>query len=400
LFALPFTASPKDDFSFYERLKLPFSKVGIFEFDIGRLFDALVALSIPIVKSLLDFTKLLTPQFLHGWIEAYKSASLTFTTLVILACASFYWGAVLDRRLKDRALASWNGDWDRVRTRWRKRSLELKKFWAIALAIIFALIATTYAFEIYTNPTRIEWVEPPVSLDVKLLLLSLALCTSSVFWLRFLRKDLQSSHEGEVPGFALWLSNAARTSEPLQQILHFARWQVVPVLTAILFVGLAATAANQFLFRVMDYGNWVCPQYSPDANWLSEKIPVAASEVDPGIGCNSTTARLRGGQTYGITIIQKTSFPSPYTDGAILNTVKLPFRRSLQFGWNEQLVKVGTEELRLERYDETLITPKDDGYLWYFVNQPIIGLPIIWNSFYSYSGRGILVVRLVQSPSK
>ena len=51
----------------------------------------------------------LLPSAAHPWLKAFQSHTISFSLLLAVMFLFFLWGALLDRRIHDRALAAWTG---------------------------------------------------------------------------------------------------------------------------------------------------------------------------------------------------------------------------------------------------------------------------------------------------
>jgi hypothetical protein len=327
----------------------------------------------------------LLPGLVQPWVESFESHPIWISCLTFATATLFLWGALIDRRIHDRALAAWNSQWRISRRQWFENIVRQRnRVVAILVASSFVLCALVYF------ASDLRW-----GFDVLLMVsilagLSLIIAVSTVIYWLILRWIVKTGrHEqGEIRGPALslgyWLSWA------LAWPVRFFAQRILPTAFAFALVLLTLVAFSRVAFDFASSGGFVCsPRFFGDS--AEGTVKLRTHDV-----CQPSPVRLFAKVKYRLEItnikdwkdengvIVTPEGTSSWSIGWRKLLVELPFRRHLteqrfvviarigEYGAEEYVLRTGTNE----------ITPKRDGRLYLFVNDAVVGLPGLYNYFY------------------
>jgi hypothetical protein len=87
-----------------------------------KLVTAVSTVLEPVLLAAIDGSHSVLPSFLSYWLEFYRSDPWRVIRLALTLATLLIWGAAVDRRIQDRALAAWNVEWRANRAIWLRRS--------------------------------------------------------------------------------------------------------------------------------------------------------------------------------------------------------------------------------------------------------------------------------------
>jgi hypothetical protein len=175
-------------------------------------------------------------------------------------------------------------------------------------------------------------------------------------------------------------------------------------------VALMLAGLSHFSFAFMQGMGFVC-RFNSDHDWIV-LTPGQKAEfsIDPGVGCTETPLGLVYDGVYRIQVFNDTEtsdergvdvkrevFSYPPTS-SLEDTLGWPLLRNL-FARRRTLLALVASSLPLEFAitdgDERIIS-ESEGRLYVFINEPVLGLPGIWDIFYRRSGETwkIILTRL------
>jgi hypothetical protein len=207
-----------------------------------------------------------------------------------------------------------------------------------------------------------------------------------------------------MPAPALALANWIRTARPLKVFYKVVAHAVLPVGFALILVVTALIGLNRFAFAVISMGGWACHSrdQSEQLKAVGESKQFLFKLAD---GCFASPISLVRGAAYEIKIENiETHLPS--ANGRIdaareLRYWAVPIRRMLGERWFVPIARVGdvgNEEYPLVQ-TVTRISPRQDGTLFVFVNDAVLGVPKWWQLFYRWNkGTAAVTVKRVAEP--
>jgi len=230
----------------------------------------------------------------------------------------------------------------------------------------------------------------------------------------WLNRRTTSSLGGAGPDLALY---RVRTSAPYQATLRLAKRHVLPFLSAVVMLWLAAAASSHLLFNVIDSTGLFCQKTKDDQlEKLMEKGQHSRRPIEFSADafCFPTGVYVQQRARYTVTIAEDPD--APWSDDSVphathpngfrtaelpdlhMKAIKLallPLRRALFRRWFTVIARVGDRgiyedfldpSLESEHtYSGTTATIKRSGELFLYVNQATIGLPGISDLFYRNS---------------
>ena len=196
-----------------------------------------------------------------------------------------------------------------------------------------------------------------------------------------------------------------RSSAAYQTTLVTLKSRIAPAVFAIFFVYIGTAVASHLLFNIQDVWGATCKE-TPQANLVALKPGVKVelpNTFDTKELCHATGVMLTAGERYVIEMA-----PTAWDDGGIavkpgaspweaanwmqkfLFIAAVPLRRELFQDWFEVVVRYGRTggEEAFYIYDPTAskiefpMRPTRDGELFVFVNDAVIGLPLLYDRFY------------------
>jgi hypothetical protein len=384
----------------------------------------------PAIGIAIDLAGSLLPEFAKSSLTPYKSAPWSVVCLCLLLVTAIAWGAWLDRRIHDRALAAWNTKWREQRAGWLKTAARYRVVLGAAVVATAVLVGQPFA-KLYSvardNGSRLMVSEPIFKTDldrdvhfalidtfhriqtrslIAVALFALLGLSGGAYGVWMARLALRASDgQRELPAPALTLANWIRTARPLKLLYHGVAHVVLPVGFALILVVTALIGLNRFAFAVISMGGWACHTSDPGEplKAVGESKQFTFKFTD---GCFASPISLAQGATYEIKV-DNTDTHSLSADGQFdappgLKYWAVPIRRMLGQRWFVPIARVGDragEEFPLVQ-TVTRITPQHDGTLFVFVNDAVIGVPKWWNVFYRWNnGTGAVTVKTVaQAP--
>lgn len=329
------------------------------------------------------------PGFARSWIEAFQSHPYIVSSLAGFAGLFALWGAMIDRRIQDRARGAWSDKWQANRYRWFQTSVRQRFAVAIGLWIPF-FVAAAVAFLTADASSSTAIVVFLISGTVAVIFLMLSVVAAIyavVLWFIVRRaKDDKTEYRGL--GLLLALGMRSRfVAGPF----HFVSNQVLPIFFALALLVVAAIALSRISFDFMDSGGWVC---SGGTNAEMPKEGTTTVPFETKTGCQAADIVLNPKVKYRIEIIEAMDWKDGEATVSPRGTSTLSIglhkfahlllRRKLTSPWFVVVVRIGDEGN--EEYVLTTgtneITPTRKGQLYVFVNDAVIG----WSGYDRYYG--------------
>lgn len=209
-----------------------------------------------------------------------------------------------------------------------------------------------------------------------------------------------------------WVARRLRTSDWLVALYRLVARSVLPFLFFLATVLLAVMAANRLLFEFGEATSLTCtPTHVSDLSSVGEGNGNVAIPFETAQACFATRLRLEQSGVYQITF----RINAPWMDGSRTTTpagfttseagwpflLGVPLRRSWEANWFEPMARIeptGRDRYRLSPwsvprpdgsvYVSQPFTAHTTGELFLFVNDAVIGLPFVWDRFYTCNNRG------------
>ncbi len=99
----------------------------------------------PAISITIYFAGSLLPEFAKSLLTPYKSAPWSLVCLCLLLVTAIAWGAWLDRRIHDRALAAWNTKWREQRAGWLRKAARYRAVLGAAVVVTAVLVGQPFA---------------------------------------------------------------------------------------------------------------------------------------------------------------------------------------------------------------------------------------------------------------
>ncbi len=321
----------------------------------------------------------LLPGLAHPWVESFQSDPYTIFLLAAMTGVFVLWGALIDRRIHDRALAAWNGNSRTGRYIWFQQSLRLRLVIGIPLTVLFALTAAGSAVAFFFGNGLLVFLLLLVA--IVLLLPAVVFGVWTIILWRMRKRGLVEKKE--IRGLGLWMASKLRQSMLTAGPYRFFAWHILPTVFAAALVATSFVVSSRIAFDFMDSGGWVCSRDFPaELPWGVKNVTLKID--DP---CQPADVLLKAKVKYHIEI---TDWKDWTDDGIAVSPrgtssfrigmhklAQLPFRRKLARPWFVVIARVnnhGDEEYVLTTGTNE-ITPARDGPLYLYVNEAVIGLP-------------------------
>jgi hypothetical protein len=320
------------------------------------------------------------PSFVSPWIETFQAKPFLIGFLASMVLVSTVWGALLDRRIHDRALAAWTGKGAANRTLAARASVKLRM--RTALMVVVPLTAIVALFLIL----ELTLLAGSILSSVGYILAALVFVPELPFviWLICLiwiwRKGRTT--EGEIRGPALWLANRMRTWRITAIPYRVFAQKILPTAFAALLIATIFVSMSRVAFDFMESGGWICESNLPSTKTVfPANVVLKTNDV-----CQLTDVQLEAGKKYRIDVTNVSGWkddggttvsPFPTTSMSMGwdKLLELPLRRKLTKPWFAIVARVGqygNEEYMVVK-SGVEFTPKDAGFLFLFVNDAVIG---------------------------
>jgi uncharacterized protein (DUF2235 family) len=366
------------------------------------IFWPLSAVVNPTLVKIIGLAQSMLPAPVSGLLDPYRADPWLLINLVTIIMALLIWGGMIDRRIHDRALAAWFSDWRAKRANWLHRSAALRIVAGLLVAIFFALAVLLYIFlaiamiDLFSNWGPFREPTPPksaselawevflragVPIGICGLLAVTGLLSAINGWRLRRQTDIA---DREVSGIALRMARKLRTSSIVTRSYNVLTRRIGPPLFACVLIVFGSALLNRFSFLVMTAGGLVCPR--TEASWLLPEERPESKEYtfSDDRGCHSLGIYVADGDTYEVRVTLTTPQVGMWAFAA-------PFLRRFDQPWFEPIILIGSEEYVP---DESMRSSLDHvssakfritsgtGEMFIFLNEPVIGLPVIWNMFY------------------
>jgi hypothetical protein len=212
-----------------------------------------------------------------------------------------------------------------------------------------------------------------------------------------------------------WVARQLRTSKWLVELYRWVARSALPFVCFLATVMLVVIAANRLAFEFGEAMGLTCtPTSSSDLRSAREgnvTVDLPFATVHP---CFATRVRLEQSEIYQITFRineqwmdgnrhRRATTPAGFTtsEAGWPFLLGVPLRRSWRTNWFEPIARIehtGRDRYRLSprkasRTDELVyvsqsFTAHTTGELFLFVNDVVIGLPFVWDRFYTSNNQG------------
>jgi len=323
----------------------------------------------------------LLPGMAHPWIEAFQAHTYEVGALILTTAGFALWGALLDRRIHDRAVAAWTGRGKVNRFRSFRESLRGRYVTAGIIVVPGGLLLLLMFYGIATSTGFGQGIAIIFAVLIFILTAPFAIWWF-VLW-RVSKRGLES--QTEVRGPALWLANRLRTWRITAWPYRFFAQSILPTAFAVFLVAMSIYGLSRVSFDFMSSGGWICSGGArvPDIPKDGKIITLSSTT-----GCMAADIELKAKVAYDIAVRQ----PIKWEDNGVTvpergastyrigwhKYLQLPLRRQLTAQWFTVIARVGdrgSEEYVLKAFETTRITPSRTGQLYLFVNEAVLGLP-------------------------
>ncbi len=312
----------------------------------------------------------------------------------------FLWGALLDRRIHDRALAAWTGTGKANRLKSFQESLHGR--YGTAALLVVPGVAAILLLAVAVLLTRDMFLGILAGLLGGLILI--VELPIAIWWFVLWRIGKKSqTAQVEIRGPALLFANRMRTWKVTAGSYRFFARHILPSLFAFTLIALAIYGASRISFDFMQSAEWVC-EGGYGTLLAKEKKPL---KFDIDAGCTAAQTQLKEKTAYQITVFGEGN----WSDGGVPVSVngistydigwakflQLPLRRKLAKSWFVVIARIGEtgdEEYALKSGPNS-ITPTKTGQLYLFVNEAVIGLPD-YDRFYRHN-KGTVTIEMQRS---
>jgi hypothetical protein len=374
------------------------------------------------IQAIAHAAEAILPRFVMQWIDAINSAPGVYVPWLILLLACLKIGSLIDRRIQDRALAAWSPRWQNMRYLWSRETARPRLIMAsaattllVAYVSIFFLVSDKLeddgrcrlqirclfraAAEAMHKNQESDYFGFYLWFRIYLVII-LAGAAVLVLWAYY--KTLVASKTTEPiedRGFLLWIAHSLRHSPPLIRAHSLFITGIVPFVFASFTVVTVLWASSQTSFFFMDSLGLLCSTPPLEfATPVDRNAPVTVQHPLNSF-CGLVDVQLSPRTTY---LVVPTDFEQSYrkrklSAGAweFMNYIPVPlrsasawmidapFRRYIGQPRHILIVKndtIGGQEIAIKSDAE--ITTTDDGRLYLYPNEPVIGLPFIYDWFY------------------
>jgi hypothetical protein len=403
----------------------------------------------PVCLSAVDVLPGIIPAFLAPYTRIIKDDPGAFFALLVLLSAALAWGALLDRRIQDRAISIWSRSFRR--SRYEFSSLNLR--WKVAVAIAFiiygtiGLCSTTLEGSVAQFYSQLEflhkqeeWRLPAYFFLVGMAALSpiiyLASPAVALTWIAWSIWTFRTKRPGsrEIQGLGLIVARLFRRGRFVAKLVRFYSRTMVPGSFVAVLAVLAVLGLNKAMIHFLELTNRLCPiQFSEmflakqdQADAEISMLPKMEGDrmvmgVDISNGCTFVPFDLKKGKTYKITL---TSISTWSKEGLILENspdpegfwtrwyeqpswiLRLPFRRMAWQPWFKPIIQeldLVANPLRIVPGEQhpmgpsgtrlTITATKSSFGLQFYINDVVIGLPKYSHASYR-SNKGLAQISI------
>jgi uncharacterized protein (DUF2235 family) len=241
------------------------------------------------VSSLVDAVAGWIPSYAQPWIDALKKHPLEFAFIVATIIVSLIGSNILEGRIHDRARLAWHKSFREDYAEWCRES---QKGWrnGVIVALMAAAIGLGLAFA-FPTPGMVK-------LEVGLLVATL---TALLFIRSLGQRPASTATTAPIGGtFALSLGRWLRKNRVLVAAHDWISGRVVPILFALLLLGLGWEIATRALFDVLDASGRFCEGTVQGEARNQEKIGPSERQFQTDSLCWASGLVLKEGQRYRI----------------------------------------------------------------------------------------------------
>jgi hypothetical protein len=386
----------------------------------------------PFVSVAAAFLKATLPGLTKPWVDAFNTQTSTFCLGIILVICCLSVGSLIDRRIQDRALAAWNPKWRAMRHLWSKETSRPRIVAAVCVAaMIIGYIRIFFVQVVRTDKCYVDshsylnctlstlynvMTNDFLGLDIIFrfyFVVVLLFVTMFGFWLCYMIviRTNSSGQTSEIPGCFLWIANHIRLNRRLVRMHAFLVNRLVPLFFACGVVVVGAYVTNRIFFELSDVTGLYCAEPSKPQETGTEESHGESQTSDQTSApvvikqklsdfCALSSATLQPYTDYEVVInywddptdTEGGMFSSPLSFTYVPPDLRrtslpiwtLPLRRRLDTTWHVMIARdkqLGATETALDQRS-TVITTGFSGEVYFYVNEPVIGLPFIYDWFY------------------
>jgi hypothetical protein len=347
--------------------------------DLTRLDDG----AGPLVGQIVGVVEFFLPGFVKPWLTSIARHPSAAAALQSAAAPMMWLSAFLKTRIADRARIAWSsGTWRRNEARYKKERNQSHMRLAAAAAAL-AGGATAFAAASKTWYAAGIFLACAIGCLVSLLLTARDRRTRSSLLLSFAR--------------------FMRTNRITVALYNVLRRDVLPALSLALAGILILALINNVLVSVASAAGAFCPPDNPPRE-TSESVGKATSSFHSGSMCWDTGMIVLKGERYKIQIDtsddwRDASTPAGaagFTAANVFHIVGWPLKRWWNAPYFQPIARVGSHgadeqalaPIRLQgeahgiRSASFLLTPKETGRLYLYVNDAAFGVPGLFDFFY------------------
>lgn len=375
--------------------------------------DATNALTNP----LLDVLSAFSPSYMQPWITSFRNKSWLLILLFALLFSAFSYSRFLERRIRDKARSAWNLKMNNLTL--KSLMLPSKRKSMIYAASVAILVVAAIILWMMPLPKQ----NASDANILRIMQIAVSVSAAFSFWLWW--NWLLSAHERKV-----------KTDQNIQTnlLLRYARWvrtqpmligcnqvwcrRFMPFAYASLIIVVGVLGFNRLGFSVLNAVGAVCLNPSVDQmDFPSTKtLTFQMNASDP---CASTGVRLQKGATYRLVTtarylrdngigeieppINTSGFSWKRPDAGWMSLLAIPMRRVISENWLVPIAQVGDKSGTVYPLgpNSTRITPDETGILSFYMNDVVVGLPVLWSRAYEDNrGNYTVVITQVETPER
>lgn len=328
------------------------------------------------VADIVNAFSALIPSYVAPWKNALNEHPLLFFLIVISILGSLAGSVTLERRIRDRARMAWDRQFREGYLAWLG---ETRKAWRNGLWTLFAVSTVGAVVAAFYSPVRYAvWFFSALALGSLLL--------QAVRVLGAVQPKGTASRTKIQSTFSLSLARTLRTSKPLRAAFRLVTDHLAPDALMVVLLIAAMVLLNRAVFDLTDSAGRYCHE-TPGLDLTKEVSTAEVGGFRTSDLCWASGIVLKKGHRYEITL---TGLPS---EGS-RHILATPLKRVWSADWFQPIARVadvGNVETALEPPDDATptdrntlrarITAEADGELFLYVNDAVLGLPGMADTF-------------------